>query len=156
MNKGWNFVKQGNYILFLGSGDILITLPNLEDYLDYDIVYGDVLIGNSYFTSKCDFRLKLGNTLHHQALLIKKTSELTSPFSLNYPVYADFDFNQRLYKSNKKFIKAPSFVSYALEGGVSTVRNDDEMLKIVRRNYGICFVFLAKIYYLIQKLKGSK
>ena len=156
MNKGWNFVKQGNYILFLGSGDILITLPNLEDYLDYDIVYGDVLIGNSYFTSKCDFRLKLGNTLHHQALLIKKTSELTSPFSLNYPVYADFDFNQRLYKTNKKFIKAPLFVSYALEGGVSTLRNEDEMLKIVKKNYGIIYQITAKIYYKIQNARKFK
>jgi glycosyltransferase involved in cell wall biosynthesis len=154
MNKGWELAEMDNYILYLGSGDKLITLPDLKQYLNYDVIYGDVLIGTIRFTSKCDFRLKLGNTLHHQALLVKKTAELITPFSLKYPLYADFDFNQRLLKSNKKFIKASLFISYALEGGVSAQRNNKEMLSIVKKNYSVFYQQLAKIYYQIQHARN--
>ncbi len=156
MNKGWRKATDESYIIFLGSGDKILQLPDISACKSYNIIYGNVLIGEKLFSSTTDFRLRLGNTLHHQALLIKKSIHPEPPFSLEYPVYADFDFNQRLYKSGTRFIKDKSFCSYALEGGVSAVRNHKESLKIVNKNFGKRYSLIAKLYYFLQDARSAK
>jgi hypothetical protein len=155
MNKGWALCEQDSYILFLGSGDKILTLPDMEKYKDHDVIVGNVFIGKRKFKSKVGFRLRLGNTLHHQALLTKKSAHIDPPFSLDYPIYGDFDFNQRLYKRNLCFIKDESFLAYASEGGVSSRRNESEMLRVVRKNYGVFYAFLARVFYLMQNVRNG-
>jgi len=150
MNKGWEKADNDSYVVFLGSGDKILALPDMAKHSGNNIIYGKVFIGNNTFNSIADFRLKLGNTVHHQALLIKKSIHPLPPFSLDYPVYADFDFNQRLYKSGIRFIKDDSFCSYALEGGVSAVKNKKESLQIVNKNFGKLHSLMANIYYFLQ------
>ncbi|QEC68025.1 glycosyltransferase [Panacibacter ginsenosidivorans] len=156
MNKGWAQADHDSYIIFLGSGDKILQLPDLSKNIDHNIIYGSVWIGEKLFNSVTDFRLKLGNTVHHQALLIKKSIHPQPPFSLDYPVYADFDFNQRLYKSGIPFIKDKSFYSYALEGGVSAVKNKKESLRVVKKNFGKLYSLLASIYYFLQDARNIK
>lgn len=156
MNKGWNLVKEGNYILFLGSGDKIIKLPNPANFEKANIIYGNVLLGNNLVTGKCDFRLKLGSTVHHQALLIKKSIHVAPPFCLDFPIYADFDFNQRLLKAKHQFIKDDSFLSFALEGGISAKKDEQQMLNVVNKNYGFFYQFLAKLYYKLQDARKSR
>lgn len=153
MNKGWAKASNESYILFLGAGDRIIKLPDMCDKHLPDIMYGNVLIGDKrIFPATADIRLRLGNTVHHQALLIKKSIHPAPPFSLEYPTYADFDFNQRLLKEGKKFIKDKNFLSYALEGGVSEGFKRKEALQIVQKNYGAFWVLMANLYYLFQKI----
>ncbi len=154
-NKGWNLAPQDSYILFLGSGDKIISLPNLALIRDSEVVYGSVVLNQKQtFRSKADFRLRLGNTLHHQALLIKKGLCPESPFDLRFKTYADFDFNQRLLKQKVKFTFDNTFMSYALPGGVSQKFKLTESLTIVNKNFGITFVLLSFVYYVMQYLKN--
>lgn len=153
MNEGWKLADLDSFVLFLGSGDKIMSLPDISTQASKDVLFGDVYIGPRLFVSKLGFKLKLGNTVHHQALMIKKRIHVEPPFSLEYRIYSDFDFNQRLYKRGIKFYKIKGFVSYASDGGVSAVRNDSEMLKIVRKNYGIVYMIIAKLYYFLQNAK---
>lgn len=152
MNKGWELADINSYILFLGAGDELIKLPNLSENSP-NIIYGNVMKGRTFiFPSAADIRLKMGNTIHHQALLIKKEIHPSPPFNLQFPVYADFDFNQRLLKKGYKFEKDPHFLSFANEGGLSEIFRKKEALAIVKKNFGTFWVIAAQLYYLLQKV----
>lgn len=154
-NKGWNMAHPDSFILYLGVGDKLITLPAMDSLKKADIVYGNVILNETgLFRSKTGFGLKLGNTLHHQALLVRKALHPISPFDTQYRLYADFDFNQRLYKREVRILADDRFLSYALPGGVTAHFDRQESLKIIRKNFGRLYFFLAGIYYRIQGLKG--
>ncbi len=152
MNKGWQLANINSYILFLGAGDELISLPCLEEKSP-EIIFGNVKKGEHFiFVSTADIRLRLGNTVHHQALLIKKKIHQLPPFDLRFSVYADFDFNQRLLKKGYKFVKDKVFLSFADEGGISEKFQKKEALAIVKKNFGSFWVTTAKLYYAFQKI----
>lgn len=152
MNKGWQLAPGNSYILFLGAGDKIVSLPQLTERSP-DIIFGDVNKADKFiFHSTADIRLHFGNTVHHQALLIKKKIHPQQPFDLNYPVYADFDFNQRLLKKGYRFVKDENFLSYAHDAGASADFKKDEVLAIVKKNFGRAWVALAKTYYFLQKI----
>jgi glycosyltransferase involved in cell wall biosynthesis len=154
MNKGWKIAKE-SYILYLGAGDEIISLP--QDFPLFRgenfVYYGNVLIGNKLYSSKHGFMIKVGNTLHHQALLIYKTVSISEPFNTQYKIYADYDFNARLFKENIKFIRLNEFESYAMPGGISSAIHLKEMLTIIKSNFGTIWTIFARIYHLIQGLK---
>jgi len=155
MNKGWVKANKDSYILFLGSGDKIISLPNMDLYKDVDVVFGDVSLGeHRIFKSTIGWRSYLGNTIHHQAMLVKKSLNLAPPFSLDYKIYSDFDFNQRLLKKGVSFQKDDDFHGFALEGGVSEQLDIKEVVKIVRKNYGYFISKLAMLYFELQKING--
>lgn len=154
-NKGWNLAHPDSFILYLGAGDKLMKLPGADSLKKADVVYGKVIWNeNRVFKSKTGFILKLGNTLHHQSLLVKKTLHPVSPFDTRYSLYADFDFNQRLYKRNIKFLYDDAFLSYALPDGVTANLDERQSLQIVKKNYGQPHVFLARVFYKLQRLKA--
>lgn len=156
MNKGWQKARDDHYILFLGSGDQIISLPDFPERYKDKVIYGDVRVTEDrVFKSVADFRLRMGNTLHHQALLVKKAFHPTPPFSLDYKVYADFDFNQRLLNNGVEFVHDSGFVAYALPGGVSQKFNYKEALRIVIRNQGLGWAGLAIVYYLLLFVKWN-
>jgi glycosyltransferase involved in cell wall biosynthesis len=154
MNKGWAHAALESYILFLGSGDRIISFPAIRNNNHKQIFFGEVYKGEQLYKSVHNFKLKLGNTIHHQALLIPKLLHPEPPFDLRYKIYADFDFNQRLNKRGIRFVKCDDFKVYALPDGISTVKREDEMLSIVYKNYGQGMKCLALIYYKLQKLKS--
>ncbi len=146
MNKGWAASPDDSSILYLGAGDKLLQLPT---YIDNNkVVYGNVRIGDSekYYPSTHGWRLKLGNTLHHQALLVPKKIHPLPPFDLTYKIYADFDFNQRLYKLGSQFIFDNSLIAYAAPDGVSANLNLREMVKVVMKNFGIFYALACMAY----------
>ena len=155
-NRGWKLASAESHILFLGAGDRIISLPPIEVIEKSEVVYGNVVFdeGNR-FTSKADFRLRLGNTLHHQSLLVKKSLSPDSPFDTAFKTYADFDFNQRLHKQKVKFTFAKEFASYALPGGHSKDFQMGESLRIVRKNFGLFYAGIAFMYYLAQSLRNK-
>ena len=151
MNKGWEKAPNDSYVLFLGCGDKLENMPDIESFKKAGIIAGTVQIGKKFlFKPKTDIRLKLGNTLHHQALFIKKSLHVLPPFNLAYGTYADFDFNQRLVKAGHNIYIDPVFKGYALEGGVSTKFDKEQSLVIVNKNFGRLYKFLAVIYYYLR------
>lgn len=162
MNRGWVAAADGSFILFLGAGDRLISLPDNMDYYGCnDVLYGNVLIGeNKVFTARAGYHLKLYNSLHHQALLVNKACHPGAPFNTSYRLYADFDFNQRLMKSGARFVYSPQFIAYAHPGGLSDQQDFSESLRIIMNNYGILWMLLAlggsiamKVFPLLKKLR---
>jgi glycosyltransferase involved in cell wall biosynthesis len=162
MNKGWTAAAADSFILFLGAGDRLISLPdNMARYNRNDVVYGNVLMGReTVFTARAGFHLKLYNSLHHQALLVNKGFHPVVPFDTSYNIYADFDFNQRLMKSGARFIYSPQFIAYAHPGGLSYKKDFSESLRIIRNNYGYLWMLLAlggafamKVFPMLKRLR---
>lgn len=155
MNKGWEKAQLNSWVLFLGAGDRLISLPQLETLKENVVYFGNVQLGNDkLFKSKGDIRLRLGNTLHHQALLVPKRMHPGRPFDESYLTYADFDFNQRLLKMGVKFEFRDDLYSYAMPGGVSQKFSSEESLRVVLKNFGRLWVSIAYFYYLLQKAKN--
>jgi glycosyltransferase involved in cell wall biosynthesis len=162
MNKGWAAAADDSFILFLGAGDRLISLPDaMSCYRHNYVVYGVVRMGEkTVFKARADYHLKLYNSLHHQALLVNKALHPAPPFNCRYRLYADFDFNQRLMKSGARFIYSPQFIAYAHPGGLSYKTNLSESLRIIRKNFG-CFwmlltlggAFTMKIFPLLKRLR---
>lgn len=155
MNKGWRLTSEQSMILYLGAGDKIHTLPSATELEKnkQNIVYGNVYIGNHFYSSRIDFRLKLGNTLHHQALLVPKKIHPHPPFNIKYKIYADYDFNLRLFLSGKKYFKSQEFLSFALPDGVSSKINIIEINKICRENLGYIHGLISYIYISLQKIK---
>jgi len=156
MNKGWAMIDDDSFILFLGAGDKLVSLPNnMSAYQPTDVIYGQVLEGQRIFQPKVDFRLKMTNTLHHQALLVPKRLHPAPPFNLNYKIFADMDFNQRLLKQGATFVFDDTFKAEAPPGGlsdnVSTFFYFKECLTIVNKNFGLGWTLLALPYYTYQR-----
>ena len=154
MNKGWAAAPADSFILFLGAGDRLISLPDqMERFSVNDVVYGRVFMGvDTLFTPRADLHLRLYNSLHHQALLVHKACHPAAPFDTRYKIYADFDFNQRLSRFGARFVYAPSFLSYANPGGLSDQRDFSESLAIIRHNYGLLWAALALLGSRAMKL----
>ena len=154
MNKGWAAAADDSFILFLGAGDRIISLPKqLVSYTHTDVIYGSVQIGKkSIFKARADFHLKLYNSLHHQALLVNKAIHPVSPFNCRYEVYADFDFNQRLKKGGANFVYSSEFMGYARPGGVSDEQNFAESLRVIWKNFGVLWSMLAAGGWVVMKI----
>ncbi len=154
MNKAWAVAEDNSFILFLGAGDRLISLPEtMNSFSQSDVVYGSVRMGeNTVFNARADFHLKLYNSLHHQALLVNKALHPGPPFNCRYRIYADFDFNQRLKKCGAHFVYSPNFIGYARPGGVSDQRRLSESLRIISNNFGFLWSVLALSGYYTMKL----
>jgi glycosyltransferase involved in cell wall biosynthesis len=153
MNKGWKAADDNSFILFIGAGDRIISLPDMIGYHQNDIVYGSVLMGEkTVFNARSDFHLKLYNSLHHQALLVNKSLHPPPPFNCRYQVYADFDLNQRLKKNGANFIHSCDFIGYAKPGGVSERSRFAESLNVISANFGIMWVVFALSGYYAMKI----
>ena len=154
MNKGWALAKDHGFIIFLGAGDRLLSLPDAMGNCHTDeVIYGKVFLGdNLVFKPKVGYQLRIYNTLHHQALLINKDFHPAKPFDTRFRVYADFDFNQRLYKMGAKFVYSESFQSYAAPCGVSDRLDLAETVRIVTKNFGPLWGFLTISCFLAVKL----
>jgi glycosyltransferase involved in cell wall biosynthesis len=155
MNKGWNKAKE-SYILFLGSGDKILEFPEKISLINDEkkkVYYGNVCIGKTPFYSHMSWKFKAGNTFHHQALLIPKNSCYSSPFNIEYKVYADYEFNIRLHKQEFIFIYLDNFKSFALPGGLSSKVHLSEIITIVKRNFGYFWAMSAICYHTQNILK---
>jgi glycosyltransferase involved in cell wall biosynthesis len=148
MNKGWLLANDRAFILYLGAGDTIISLPDdMSVYRSDQIIYGAVMLNpTKVFFSRADARLRFRNTLHHQALLINKSLHPEPPFNAGFKIDADFDFNQRLYKEGHEFVESKNFLSSVLPCGVSRTLHFREMFTIVKNNYGIFSALLALVF----------
>lgn len=155
MNKGWKLANVNSDVLFLGSGDKIVSLPDEAELKRYSncVKYGSVYLDNRIFRSYKNWKLKAGNTLHHQALLIPKNIHTSEPFDTKYKIYADFDFNQRLYKKGISFIKLDNLVAYAKPNGISEKMDVCELIKITKKNFGLFWTIFVVFNYITYTIK---
>lgn len=103
MNKGITKAN-GNYLLFLNSGDYLVNKDVLKSVFEHqqtaDIIYGNMQIdwGNGKITSgkmpdKITFKQMYLDTLWHPVSFIKKTLfDKYGLYNETYKIVADYDF----------------------------------------------------------------
>lgn len=158
MNKGWLMADPDSFIIYLGAGDKILSLPSVAEFEKNTIIYGDAIMeGRKPLKGKVNRRLTLGNTLHHQSLLVPKSLHPGPPFDCTYKTYADFDFNQRLLKNGAPFKYSNNLKGYAAAGGVSSeVLNIAEMSSIVLKNFGVFYMIASRFYLFMQTLKLKK
>lgn len=154
MNKGWAAAGNDSYVLFLGAGDRLLSLPkDLGRFGKHDVIYGDVELETRIFRGAAGFSLRCNNSLHHQALLVPKALHPEPPFDLTFKVYADFDFNQRLLRRGVNFVYSAELRGYALPGGLSSQKAHGETLAIVAKNYGVTWSLLSLCFLTVRKVQ---
>jgi glycosyltransferase involved in cell wall biosynthesis len=159
MNKAISLLpSEEGHVLFLGAGDRLLTLPATEPRDERTVLFGNVQIGDTIFHSSVGWRLRLGNTLHHQGLFVPKSLLANCRFDPRFKTFADFDLNQRLFKAKIPFHPLNSTIAFAKPGGVTSGgviwRGPIfEMLEITRRNYGVFWELAARIWRRLWELR---
>jgi hypothetical protein len=142
MNKGWTKAREDAYVLFLGAGDRLSSLPEPAflaeaKRLKIEVIFGDADLGHVVFPSRFDDDIRFGNSLHHQAMLVWKAAHPAPPFDPRYRVYGDWDFNLRLWKRGARASYSPDLKSFAEPGGISESRPLAETFMIAMIHSGV-------------------
>ena len=131
MNKGLNICTDG-HVLFLGAGDMIVTLPKILD--ENTIYYGTTIVHNSsYFQSTLDncFTSDFG-TIHHQSLLVPISFH--RDFNLDYKICADLAHNFEMIIEGREFEFSSELLAYHMPGGVSSnLERVKEELKVIQQ-----------------------
>lgn len=151
MNKGITKAK-GDYLLFLNSGDYLLSKDSLATLLsnnnNEEIIYGNLFLTDGKnewlktYPSKLTFDFFTKDSLPHQATLIKKTLfDKVGNYSEHLKIVADWEFFLNaicLYSCSYRYVSFPISV-YNIDGISSDPINKliiaDENDKIFQTKY---------------------
>jgi glycosyltransferase involved in cell wall biosynthesis len=157
MNKGWELCEDNSFILYLGAGDKILSLPSQDELTDKNTaIYGNVLIGeDSLFKAKMSNLIKIKTVVHHQSFMINKSLFKELPFDTKYKVCGDHDLMARLWNKGIRFSFSDNLLSYALPGGISAKPEVvfKEMKMLILSNFGVLWLVLLYLYYFSFKLK---
>ena len=123
MNKGLKFAN-GEYILFLNSGDTLfsrldLVLNTLRENNEIDVFYSDVAIkGKKNIIINYHPLLLLHHCLNHQNMIVRRKF-LRSGYNIDYKYSADVKW-QIDFLSKLKILKLTEPIAYFDLGGVSS------------------------------------
>jgi glycosyltransferase involved in cell wall biosynthesis len=158
MNKGIT-AAHGEYILHLNAGDTLISIPTetlaacLEDQVDV-ASFTVMMNKDEIFLPQTGFPLKFENTWHHQGTFYRRTTELA--YDTRYRVFADFDLNQRLFRSGKTVRLFKEAVSHHQKDGISAASHkSSEINRIIRKNFGDSHYALSFLWPTYQELRRA-
>lgn len=134
MNKGIE-TSQGNYLLFLNSGDTLASPTALVDFIDHpsftgDVIYGDYKFenGNKIYPDNLYPSYFMKTSLPHQSTIFnKKVFELMGKYDEKYKIGADRAFFIKCYLSGKFIFQHINYFLTIFD--LSGVSNDPEFLK---------------------------
>lgn len=153
MNKGWEMAR-GKYLLFLNDGDELLQIP-LEELRnsEADVLLGSVQLDSGrLFAGRNSLLLRFRNLWPHQGTFYKR--ELAFRYQSQLKIFADFDLNQRLQKSQRPIacLSENAPLARHRSGGISGNRKGlKEFYSIIRSNYGFWSVAIAFLWF---KLEG--
>lgn len=158
-------VSEGDWILFLNSGDILAN-PNilgdldrmLPSQQDFGVIYGDSI---SQFSSGENWhrpaqqldRLWYGMPFSHQSSIVRKDLLLQFPFRLGR-FNSDFEFFHGLWRRGVGFYNCGMILSQIDAGGVSDryrCRIISENMESVKRLSGLTFPHRLRFYFLFLR-----
>jgi hypothetical protein len=135
MNKGITLAK-GDWLYFLGSGDMLYNNDVLKSVFDNQLTENNDLIAGKVIyegTTKPFIHSKskmiknvswsalmwIRNGLHHQGTFYEKSLFNSVNYSLKYKILSDYWFNLWLYKNNKKCKIVDVIVAKCNSDGIS-------------------------------------
>lgn len=127
MNKGI-FLSKGEWIYFLGSGDILAENAILDDVSrefssDFKIVFGNIRYEKQVFNSSFSMLLWIKNTLHHQGIFYHQSLFKKYAYSTKYQILSDYEFNLKLFIQKITAKKISKTVAICNQNGVSKKYN---------------------------------
>lgn len=140
MNKGIK-VAQGDYLIFMNSGDTFYNAKALESslpYMKYDIVQGIAKNQDMSETPLCLVQIPgkaqlFSPSLHHQSCFFKKKLFNNSLYDENYKIVADWKFYiEQLIFYHCTFLRIPVKVAIYEGGGISETNKDTDFEE--RRN----------------------
>lgn len=165
MNKGVA-AATGDYVYFLGADDILMPdafskmLASLSDTSALPVIYGDVIMrpeGIRYAGRFTAGKLCLWN-ISHQAMLTPRSLLTATPYSLSYPVLADYAFNLTHFPS-VPYRYVDVIVAHFTMWGASG-RNTDpafsrDKMRLIRQNFGIAMWMYIHLRNIASRLYHS-
>ncbi len=166
MNKGIK-LAQGEWSIFLNSGDkffdnSLLSQINEIDIKKYDVIHGNTVIKNnfiSYIAKSKNFNEKtLLMPFCHQSCFIKTNIMKENMFNLDYFLSSDFNLFHKLYLQKKVFHKIDKFISIVIAGGLADREREkvfNENQTILKQKYNknyFLYFSLYRIYHSINKL----
>lgn len=167
MNKG--LVKaDGDYLLFLGADDHLVSSDTIERVVARinnargDVFYGDVLrpVRNDLYCGKYNkYKLAVKN-ISHQALFYPRCIYSQYKYDQTYKVFADYYLNIMLF-TKYKFIYLNMCVSYFNDDNNSTSGNIvDVNFERIRRKHilshlGLLPLIYSEVYHFFRNLIKS-
>lgn len=166
MNKGVSHAL-GEYILFMGAGDILhssdiLAQVNYElTHTTPDVLYGDIIyLPNQYISQPqilSNRYFKSGKMICHQSIFARKEALINYPFCLEYAYGADRDWLIHTFQNRNTFVHIPvAIADYDTSGYTSLASNHKavwmESGKILRKYYGFLMLPITYIkYHLVIK-----
>lgn len=164
MNKALH-IATGDYILFLGVDDHLISSDTISNVVSYmndsnSIYYGDVYRypRNDLYRGKFNKYLLACENICHQAIFYPRSVYKNMIYDVKFPIYADYVYNIRNWRTTS-FRYIPICISYycctGLSGSDDSVEKFNKlMMKEFRSNLGWTAYLIRCVYKLI-KLKSS-
>jgi putative colanic acid biosynthesis glycosyltransferase len=167
MNKAIALSK-GEWLLFLGCDDYLAestSISNLVDSIaeDISLVYGNVQYADGqHFLSKIDHTILIGNTLHHQASLYKKTLFDNFSYDTALKICSDYELNLLIYLQKYKVSGVNKIISIGGTGGMSAQQKNagNEEINYIRGKHvntivNMLMSFLQRTWRLSYEIRKS-
>jgi len=160
MNKGLA-MAEGDYVLFMNSGDEIYDEHTVEDVFasspGADIYYGETEMYNDNWESlgrrrheapeNFDWKsFRFGMNVSHQAIYIKRS--ITVPYDLTYKYSSDIDWIIKAAKKSSNIINVHRYVAKYLVGGMSKKKHREslkERFQIFSKYYGLIPNLLSHI-----------
>lgn len=161
MNKGVKCAK-GNYMYFLGAGDLVLDV--LDQIAVNFVDDNKILYGNVYRTdfsqlydgkfSQLKFAVK---NICHQSIFYPSSVFKSYQYNLKYKIQADYDLNIRCYGSGKFTFKYLPVTVAIYEGGGYSDSNIDyiffqDKIQIVKSNFSMIVYYYVLIRTTIARL----
>lgn len=113
MNKGIN-LAHGKWIMFINAGDTFESSSTVADvfnlydqFNDADIVFGDInlITNNQVKLLKQNKKQIAFESICHQSQIIKLETLKRYYYNINFKIYADYDFQLKIFENDKSKIK---------------------------------------------------
>lgn len=129
MNKGVS-LSDGDYVIFLNAGDVfadknvLQNLSNLDNFSNYDIIYGDSyekLNKRIFYKKARNYKFVwYGMFTHHQSILYRRKMLLSYPYSEDLVIASDYDTTAKLISLKFSCLYTNMAICIFTAGGLSS------------------------------------
>ncbi len=166
MNKGIQKAN-GNYLLFLNSGDCFVANDTLTQFMEHPSCKGDVIYGDYKYTEggksypdKISPSFFMRTSLPHQSTLIKKAVfEKIGNYDMTYKIAADRAHFLKAYVSGLfNFSHVPIALALFDTTGISNAEKfrdlkieEDE--RLFKENYGVYYPEMLRLISLEKRIK---
>lgn len=162
MNKALTY-STGDFLLFLGSDDHLISFDVISKVVEQIQCKSSVYYGNVFRSSRNDIykghfgKIKISlENICHQSIFYPREVYKHYKYNLDYKVYADYFYNLTIFPK-VNFVYLPLTISYYNYEGFSSNSKDEAFAKIVdkyiRKQNGLLAWLLRKFYLLYKCCK---